>query len=104
MSFSARLPVLAFAILAGPAAAHPQDAGYQRPVSTIEAPLAQASLDSFQALVRPSLEVRRAQGPITLDGELDDPGWEGAARTDHFSETFPTERGRPPVESEVWVT
>ncbi|MGH7573187.1 MAG: DUF5916 domain-containing protein, partial [Gemmatimonadota bacterium] len=60
--------------------------------------------DSFQPLLHPTLEIHRAAGPITLDGELGDPGWVGAERTDDFSETFPTERGEPPVGSEVWVT
>ncbi|MGH7558065.1 MAG: DUF5916 domain-containing protein [Gemmatimonadota bacterium] len=60
--------------------------------------------DSFQPLLRPTLEVHRAAGPITLDGALDDPGWVGAARTDDFSETNPNEGGEPPVGSEAWIT
>ncbi len=64
----------------------------------------EASDDAFVPQVRPTLEVRRAPGPITLDGALDDPGWANAARATGFSENFPHEKARPPVESEVWVT
>ena len=63
-----------------------------------------ASQAQFQAQVQPSLEVRPAPGPITIDGELDDRGWQGAARATGFSETFPAERAEPPVDSEVWIT
>lgn len=73
-------------------------------VGLAQATRSAAPPDSFQPLLLPSLEVPRASGPITLDGELDDLGWTGAARATGFSETFPTERGQPPVESEVWVT
>lgn len=53
---------------------------------------------------RPSLQVTDRQGAIEIDGDLTDPGWQGAARATDFSETFPEERGKPPVRSEVWVT
>ena len=58
----------------------------------------------FAPLIQPSLHVMRAVGEIKLDGELDDPGWRGAARADGFSTNFPEEMGRPEVESEVLVT
>lgn len=57
----------------------------------------------FAIQEKPSLEVSRAPGPIVIDGALDDPGWQGAARAIGFSENFPDERARPPVESEVLV-
>lgn len=60
--------------------------------------------EEFVPKIRPELEVHRAPGPIEIDASLDDAGWEGAARATGFAETFPTERGKPPVESEVWVT
>ncbi|HKY60742.1 MAG TPA: DUF5916 domain-containing protein [Gemmatimonadota bacterium] len=106
MSRRARTLVLALmAPLAWPVVARPQTPDDPPPASAIESTgVIPASPDSFQPLLRPTLEVRRAAGPIELDGELDDAGWQGAARTDDFSETFPKERGRPPVESEVWVT
>ncbi len=58
----------------------------------------------FRPNEKPTLVIRRASGPIALDGELDDAGWVGAARATNFSEHWPRERARPPVESEVWVT
>lgn len=53
---------------------------------------------------RPVLDVDRAGGAIVVDGALDDPGWEGAARATGFAENYPDSRARPPVESEVLVT
>jgi hypothetical protein len=54
--------------------------------------------------VRPTLEIRRAPGPIVLDGNLDDPGWVGAAKADGFTEFNPGDRIPPPVRTEVLVT
>ena len=60
--------------------------------------------DSFAPNVLPSLSVERAPGPIEVDGEFDDAGWVGAVRATNFSEHFPDEATKPPVESEVWIT
>ncbi|HUP20007.1 MAG TPA: DUF5916 domain-containing protein [Gemmatimonadota bacterium] len=65
---------------------------------------AQNSGESRDPQIRPTLEVSRAAGPIEIDGDLSDPGWEGAARAGGFVEHFPNEMARPPVESEAWVT
>lgn len=59
---------------------------------------------SFRPLETPELNVRRAPGPIEIDGELDDAGWADAARATGFSEEFPDSKAEPPVESEAWVT
>ena len=59
---------------------------------------------SFQPNRKPSLTVRRAPGKISLDGDLTDPGWAGAARATNFAEANPRENARPAVESEVLVT
>lgn len=37
----------------------------------------------------PQLVVHRAAGPITIDGDLSDPGWQGALRVETFFETNP---------------
>ncbi|HUP01517.1 MAG TPA: DUF5916 domain-containing protein [Gemmatimonadota bacterium] len=58
----------------------------------------------FESQVKPALEVPRATGSIEIDGALDDPGWEGAARVSGFTEFFPDESDRPPVETEAWIT
>ena len=43
----------------------------------------------------PSLAVRRASGEIRLDGDLGDPGWQGAAVLDQFWETQPGDNVPP---------
>jgi hypothetical protein len=37
----------------------------------------------------PEIRIARAAGPITVDGDLDDPGWRGAMRVDTWYETNP---------------
>jgi hypothetical protein len=83
---------LLLAAIALPSAAHAQT------------PPAGPAESDFVAQVKPVLDVRRAPGPITIDGELDDAGWADAERAVGFSENFPDEQAKPPVESEVWVT
>jgi hypothetical protein len=51
-----------------------------------------------------SLSIRRAAGPVRVDGQLDDAGWEGAARTRGFTEMRPREGHPAPVETEVLAT
>jgi hypothetical protein len=51
----------------------------------------------------PPLTVRRAAGPIRLDGDLSDPGWQGAAVLDRFWETQPGDNVVPRVKTVVWV-
>ena len=51
----------------------------------------------------PSLAVRRAQGEIRLDGDLSDPGWQGAAVLDPFWETQPGDNVPPRVKTTAWV-
>ncbi|HEY7409721.1 MAG TPA: DUF5916 domain-containing protein [Vicinamibacteria bacterium] len=51
----------------------------------------------------PPLSVQRAAGPITVDGLLDDPGWQGAAAIDRFYETQPGDNLEPPVGTVAWV-
>lgn len=60
--------------------------------------------DGWSPQDHPTLEIRRAPGPIEIDGVLDDAGWADAARATGFSENYPDIRARPPVESEVLVT
>jgi hypothetical protein len=60
--------------------------------------------DVFQPQFMPTLEIHPAGGPIRIDGNLDDPGWQGAVRADGFAEVSPGDQVAPPVESETWVT
>ncbi|HUP02085.1 MAG TPA: DUF5916 domain-containing protein [Gemmatimonadota bacterium] len=73
------------------------------PVS-VQAQTAATGQGEWSPQDRPQLEVGRAAGPIEVDGVLDDPGWEGAARASGFAENYPDSRARPPVESAVLVT
>src|SRR4051794_32239853 len=52
----------------------------------------------------PPLPVHRSPGAITVDGKLDDPGWEGAAVIDRFYETSPGENVEPKVKTRALVT
>lgn len=63
-----------------------------------------AGAEAFVPNVRPELDVHRAAGPITIDGDVTDAGWRGAARATHFAETFPGDLVKPGVETDVLVT
>jgi hypothetical protein len=52
----------------------------------------------------PALTVRRAGGEMRLDGDLGDPGWQGAAVIDQFWETQPGDNKPPKVKTTAWVT
>lgn len=65
---------------------------------------ASAGLAPHTPKVRPALEIRRAAGPIVIDGRLDDAGWVGAARASGFTEFNPREGAQPAVDTEAWVT
>jgi hypothetical protein len=52
----------------------------------------------------PPLTLGRAAGEIRLDGQLDDPGWQGAAVIDQFWETQPGDNAPPRARTVVWVT
>jgi hypothetical protein len=51
-----------------------------------------------------SVTIERSTGPIRIDGDLSDAGWEGAARASGFLEFQPRENATPPVETEVLLT
>jgi hypothetical protein len=52
----------------------------------------------------PPLAVSKAAGEIHLDGDLSDPGWQGAAVIDRFWETQPGDNVGPKVKTVTWVT
>jgi hypothetical protein len=58
----------------------------------------------YDPQMHPVLTVLRAAGPITVDGDLSDPGWQGAPAARHFSEHSPGEEVQPPVRTEAFVT
>jgi hypothetical protein len=52
----------------------------------------------------PTIHISRAAGPITIDGDLSDPGWRGATRVDQWFETYPGDNIAPPVKNVAYLT
>ena len=58
----------------------------------------------FTPNIDPSVHVTRIEsGMITIDGVLDDAGWRQAAIATNFSETFPGDQTKPPIEIETYL-
>jgi hypothetical protein len=66
--------------------------------------VAQADDPAFVPNLKPSLRVSPAPGDIEIDGDIEDPGWRRAARAANFTETYPGDQVRPPVDTEVLIT
>jgi hypothetical protein len=59
-----------------------------------------SGVESVRALPDdPPIEIRRAAGEIQVDGELEDPGWEGASRVETWYEVRPGDNVEPKVDS-----
>jgi hypothetical protein len=58
----------------------------------------------FEPVFRPTLEIEKADGSIKIDGELNDSGWETAARAANFVERSPGDNTKPEVETEAFIT
>jgi hypothetical protein len=54
--------------------------------------------------IGPEIKIARAAGPITIDGDLSDPGWQGATRVDTWYETNPGDNVPPPVKNVAYLT
>ena len=52
----------------------------------------------------PTIAIHRASGPITVDGDISDAGWQNAARIDQWWETNPGDNVTPKVKSTGWLT
>jgi len=65
---------------------------------------AQSMTAPFTPLVLPSAEITRAEGKISIDGELTEPAWRNAVRLSGFAEIQPGDQIRPLVETEALVT
>src|SRR6185369_7335628 len=50
------------------------------------------------------LTLPRASGPITVDGDLSDPGWKGALEITKFYEYYKTDNTEPPMKTIAHVT
>jgi hypothetical protein len=51
-----------------------------------------------------TFDIKRATGPITIDGKLDDPAWKDALRVDKWYETNATDNTEPQVKNVAWMT
>lgn len=65
---------------------------------------AQLAAEAATRTTAPTLEIRAAEGRIRVDGTLDDPGWQGAARVTSFLEFAPNEGVEPPSPTEAVLT
>jgi hypothetical protein len=68
-------------------------------VATLAAPAAAQS-----TLSGAEIGIKRAAGPITVDGDLSDPGWRGATRIDRWYETQPGDNVEPKVKNVGYLT
>src|SRR5664279_2707521 len=51
-----------------------------------------------------TFEIKRATGPITIDGDLSDSAWKDALRVDKWYETNATDNTEPQVKNQAWIT
>jgi hypothetical protein len=58
----------------------------------------------YAPVYHPELKISRAKGAIVIDGDLNDPGWKGAARASNFAEYQPGNQTKPAVDTEAWLT
>ena len=56
-------------------------------------------VNTFQPNVKPALDIRRASGPIQIDGDLNDAGWLDAARAKNFTEIRPGDQTQPTADA-----
>ena len=52
----------------------------------------------------PPLTITKTTAPITIDGDLSDPGWKNALRFDTWYETNPGDNTEPKVKTVGWIT
>jgi Domain of unknown function (DUF5916) len=52
----------------------------------------------------PEIRISRSAGEIAIDGQLGDPGWQGATQIDTFFETNPGDNVPPKVRTTAWLT
>jgi hypothetical protein len=59
---------------------------------------------NFTPVYKPSLAVYGTDRNISINGDLQDPGWRGAAMAADFSEHYPGDQTKPPVETRAYIT
>src|SRR5262245_13666368 len=52
---------------------------------------------------KPTLQIRRIQGPITIDGDLSDPAWQEAGKVETWFETNPSDNTPAKQKNVAWL-
>ncbi|HVT58643.1 MAG TPA: DUF5916 domain-containing protein [Thermoanaerobaculia bacterium] len=65
---------------------------------------AMAAADRAADEAPPAIHLTRAAGPIAIDGDLSDPGWQGATRVETFYETNPGDNIPASVKTVAYLT
>jgi hypothetical protein len=60
--------------------------------------------EEFTPQFNPQIDIHKTSGDINIDGNLNDPGWEGATLITHFVEHRPGDQLKPPVETAARIT
>ncbi len=58
----------------------------------------------FEPQFYPRLEVQKAHDAISVDGDLNDPGWQRASKVESFVERYPGDNTEPEVETRAFLT
>lgn len=66
-------------------------------------PLLSYAQETFTAKLKPSINVPRIEGKVTIDGKLDETIWSQCAVADGFTETDPGDLIKPPVDSRALI-
>ncbi|HBC47318.1 MAG TPA: hypothetical protein DCZ43_09755 [candidate division Zixibacteria bacterium] len=66
--------------------------------------IAISSATEFVPVFHPSISIQRIHGTIQIDGNLDDSGWNGAAKASNFVERYPGKNVEPSVTTEAFIT
>src|ERR1043165_5801449 len=56
-----------------------------------------------EALPKPTFTIHRTDKPITVDGELSDPGWQGVEPITKWYETNAADNVEPQVKNVAWL-
>ncbi len=59
--------------------------------------------EPFAPNIQPSLDIPRTEDDVHIDGRLDEAFWQNAAVATNFSENFPDELARPPIDMKTLV-
>ncbi|UCG61418.1 MAG: carbohydrate binding family 9 domain-containing protein [Candidatus Zixiibacteriota bacterium] len=73
-------------------------------ITVVPGPLQAESPPEWKPVYHPKLQANPAPGEISVDGDLSDPGWRGAAEAGNFAEHQPGDQTQPPVDTRALIT